>query len=368
MIQWSQQIETSEAFNSFFTGARVANDGKGIWGIVGWNDTTLIGTFGSGGNADLTGAVTWQVAGQLQSNNGWLTGASPSIGLYRLGSVPVETTASPFAGAVDAALVVWADGNKLMYVAGVNRISGLTPQQYDSGAAPSVSLDAYAANASAIPVVEVHQGSAGYSQLWYRVGYIKAGPVNASNPDATTLSVAWSNSHPISGSFGNAYGTVPSVVVAAGYVVVVFEGSKGKNGNLWYDVGKLNGTTIDWLSQENYSSGANPSIGLTPTYFGQPYQNPSSIVETHTDTTNGTATYRSGTWNNQSSPTSISWNGGDAVMAGNACQPSVALDENSAAGFIWLPQCLEGNSLGWGLAYRYWGDNGGRLACRSGDL
>jgi len=357
MIQWSQQIESSEAFTNFFTGARVANDAKGIWAIVGWNDTTLIGTFGNGGNADLTGSVSWQVASQLQSNKGWLTGNSPSIGLYRLGTVGAEITNSPFSGAVVAALLVWAEGDKLMYVAGINSINGFAPQQYDTGSVPSVSLDAYATNASAIPIVEVHQGASD-TQLWYRVGSVKAGPVNTTNPFATPISVTWHNSHPISGSaFGNAYGTAPSVVVAGGYVIVVFEGSKGKNGNLWYDVGKLNGDTIDWLSQENYSNGSNPSVGLTPTYFGQPYQNPSSIVETHTDTTEGSAnygsaTYRSGTWNNQSSPGWINWTSGDELMAGNACQPSVALDENSAAGFLWMPQCLEGN-LGWGLAYQY---------------
>ena len=351
MIKWQQQIESVQSASSFESGARLANDAKGLWAVVGSNDSTLIDMFGTGGKADLAGAVFWGESTQIQSNTAWLTGGSPSIGLYRLGTF--ASGPPQLGGIVDAMLLVWAYGEKLMYVEGVGNINALTPQQYDVGATPAVSLDAYATNPSAIPIVEVH-GAINGTQLWYRVGYFNVGPVNASNPFAASHSVTWSDSHPISGkAFGNAYGTAPSVVVAGGYVIVVFEGSKGNHGNLWIDVGKLTGNTIDWLSQENYSTGLNPSVGLTPTYFGQPYQNPSSIVETHTDPTTGNATYRAGTWNNQSSPTGVNWTGGDAVMVNSGCQSSVALDENSAAGFIWLPQCEPLSNLGWGFAFDY---------------
>lgn len=355
MIVWQQQIDLIPTATWFFSGATVATDAQGAWAVVGSNDNTLIEMYGTGGNADLAGAVSWGESGQIQASNGWLTGSSPSLGLYRLGTVKAAYEGSPFGAMVDAMLLVWADGDQLMYVAGVNDINGLTPQQYDTGAAPSVSLDAYATNHSAIPIVEVHQGSYNdSSQLYYRVGYLNAGTMNASNPPATSLAVTWHESHPISAKiFGNSKGTAPSVVVAGGYVVVVFQGSQGHNGNLWCTVGKLSGNTIDWLSQGDYSTGVTPSVGLTPTYFGQPYQNPSSIVEVHTDTTTGNVTYRSGTWNNQSSPTAVNWTSGDQVVQSGVCQPSVALDQNSAAGFIWLPQCEEGNNLGWGLAYEY---------------
>jgi hypothetical protein len=356
MIEWQQQVIPVQTANYFLGGVRLSTDAQGVWAAAGSNDNTLIDMFGLGGKADLAGAVSWGLSAQIQSDNGWQTGISPSIGLYRLGVVPPGSAFSgnPFGGVVEAMLMVWAYGDKLMYVAGVNNINGLAPQQYDTGAAPCVCLDAYATNQSAIPIVEVHQGSNDNSQLWYRIGYINAGPVKESDPFATPIKVSWSkSSYRISGkAFGNAHGTAPSVVVAGGYVLVVFEGSKGTKGNLWYDLGKLNGDTIDWMTQENYSNGQTPSIGLTPTYFGQPYQNPSSIVETHSDSTGG-VTYRTGTWNNQSSPTAIEWIGGDTVWSTNACQPSVALDENSAAGFIWLPQCNADDNVGWGLAYEY---------------
>lgn len=348
MIQWQQQIQSLKESSAFFNESRLANDAQGVWAVVGVNDGTLISMFGWGGNADLAGAVSWGLSSQIQGHNGWLSGDSPSIGLCRIGNLPPASVPA-FGGAVSARLMVWAESTKLMYVAGVNRINGLTPQQFGTGVVPCVSVDAYATNHSAIPVVEVHQANLSYSQLSYRVGYMSAGPVNSSDPLATPATVKWNDSHPISAKvFGNSNGTNPAVVVAGGLVIVVFQGSKGHLGHLWCVVGKLNGDTIDWLSQENYSDGTNPSIGLTPTYFGQPYQNPAAIVETHTDSA-GDATYRSGTWNNQSSPTSISWNGGDALMASGGCQPSVALDQNSSAGFIWLPQCQPGENLGWGL-------------------
>jgi hypothetical protein len=36
----------------------------------------------------------------------------------------------------------------------------------------------------------------------------------------------------------------------------------------------------------------------------------------------------------------------------NGCQAKLALDENAAAGFLWLPQCSDENLLGWGIAYQ----------------
>ena len=74
---------------------------------------------------------------------------------------------------------------------------------------------------------------------------------------------------------------------------------------------------------------------MTPTY-SQPYFNPSTIIETHLSATTGEVTYRYGTWNNQSSPSGISWSTSDVSTGINSCY--VALDQNAAAGFVWTPQ------------------------------
>ena len=72
------------------------------------------------------------------------------------------------------------------------------------------------------PIIEVHLGGAGYSRLYYHVGII--------NNDNT---VSWGPSFEMP---NNAQGTNPSVAVANGLVIVVWEGTSG---NLWYDLGQL---------------------------------------------------------------------------------------------------------------------------------
>jgi hypothetical protein len=345
--QWQQELSYIPGANNFYSYSRLATDAQGLWGAASSTGSVLLDIFGTVPDADLAGYVNWGVSFEVQNGNGWVYGAAPSLGLYRIGNV-YGNYLSGIYGVADAILEVYASGSQLMYLAGVNNLD-VSAQQYDSGAVPYVSVDAYATNRSSIPFVEVHQASLEYSQLWYRVGHFDIGTLNTSNPTETPLTTTWSNSHPISGSWGNASGTLPSVVVANGTVIVVFQGS---NGSLWYAVGALNGDTVTWNSQEKYSTGYNPSVGLTPT-TSQPYFNPSTIVETHLSATTGELTYRDGTWNNQDSPTAIQWLSSDISLGISGCYSSVALDEYARAGFVWMPQCLPGYSIGWGFAYDY---------------
>jgi hypothetical protein len=343
---WSQYVELP---NSSAAAPRLATDVFGTWMSIGQSQagfSYLPFALGYGADGDLEGSVSWVQQGFENTSSGNVIGQAPSISIFN--NPYLLEDGMDFVLDVHQAI----NGSQLTQLdytlglcyqteTGCTYDGTSTPAPYDNGANPTVSIDAYATNYNAIPFVEVHQQTEGYSQLYYHVGYFNANYFYGNGELFT-----WGPAYKVP----NAEGTLPSVIVADGEVILVLQGNSGR---LWYDVGKISGNTVAWQGSVNYDTGYNPSIALNPTTT-EPYFNPSTIVETHQSEagTASTLTYRVGSWNNQFSPTSISWNGSDISYA-TGCTPNVALDQYAAAGFLWSTACGNAFPLMWGFAYQY---------------
>jgi hypothetical protein len=140
-----------------------------------------------------------------------------------------------------------ADGaGPLWYRVGLANPSSKTIQwgnrfEYEaSGFNPSVAL-------SGSTVIEVHNAGAEVGPLWYRIGLV----------NLSSKTIQWGNNfeYDANGGFN------PSVAVSGSTVVEVHNGGNGGIVPLWYRLGQLNGSTIQWSGSFQYDNGFNPTVG-----------------------------------------------------------------------------------------------------------
>jgi hypothetical protein len=166
---------------------------------------------------------------------------------------------------------------------------------YDNGSNPSVAM-------SDSTVVEVHNGANG--QMWYHLGTVTGSTVN------------WGPSY----YYDN--GSNPSVAMASynpslGLDPIVVEVHNGANGQMWYHLGTVTGSTVNWGPSYYYDNGSNPKVGYQEGYqygFGVV----ASLIEVHNGA-NGQMWYHVG-FLGQSS---ITW--GPAYQHDDGFNPSVAI-------------------------------------------
>lgn len=205
--------------------------------------------------------------------------------------------------------------------------------QYDNGFNPKV---AYSGNL----VVDVHNGTGGVGQLWYRVGQL----------NSPFTSIAWSNSHQYQASGFN-----PSVALSGATVVEVHNKEDGA-GPLYYRVGTVNSgkDTIKWGAAHKYDTGFNPSVALSGT----------TAIEVHNGGSGvGPEWYRIGTVDVTTK--TIAWSNSSQYDTG--LNPSVAVSSSwvlevhnsgSSTGPLWYHAgVISGSTVQWASnGYQY--DNG----------
>ena len=197
--------------------------------------------------------------------------------------------------------------------------------KYDSGWSNSVDTNGKIA-------VEVHNSQAS-SDLWYHVGNINEATVN------------WGASH----NYSNGYN--PSVAVNnSGTVVEVHETSNVLpwNHKLYYKVGTISGTTIDWGGDDDYDEGLQPSVAIDDN---------GNVVEVHKSQGHDTLWYRVGKINGKS----ITW--GSSHKYDSGVHPSVSINNKGQVVEVHKSQSydklwyrvgtLSGNTINWGNAHEY---------------
>jgi len=167
---------------------------------------------------------------------------------------------------------------------------------YDNGLNPKAAVD------FCETVVEVHNGTKGVGQLWYRVG----------QANRSSKTITWNNSFP----YDN--GMNPSVALNCSTVVEVHNATQGV-GPLWYRVGQVDtaSKTITWNKSFPYDNGMNPSVAI----YG------STVVEVHNATQGvGPLWYRVGQVDTASK--TITWN--KSFPYDNGLNPTVAFTLSSS--------------------------------------
>jgi hypothetical protein len=291
----------------------------------------------SGFDPNQNGVVNWaQYGPTLESppSGGGVIGHAPSLSIF-----PVSVSNSIYLN--DIFLEVHQgtqhNGEQLWYTLGtcaldssydcVGSPNWLAGQEFDAGFNPSVSIDTSVINSTTAPIVEVHQLSSSSSVFWYHVG--------ALNYPTSTPSVVWGPAFQVANAAGTIVsGYAPSISVVGGYVVMAYQAGGGK---LAYVFGKISGNKVLWQNPTNYDGGYNPSISMMPSGFG--FQ--AAVVEAHqADSGTGPLYYRTGTWNNQSSPTGIEWLPNSSTKyAASGCYPAVALDFFNDVGELHSTAC-----------------------------
>jgi hypothetical protein len=190
--------------------------------------------------------------------------------------------------------------------------------EYDHGYNPTVALDtiygvSWPNNNTQVPIVEVHQATVNSSELWFHVGVLKIG---------STPSISLAGSHDTGFS-----GYAPSVSVADGLAILVYQGS---GGSLWYSLGVVNNTTEDiaWGTPVNYATGYNPSVSLLGEQICCWFYGNWDVVEVHQqDNGTGPLTYRMGymdAGSDFSYPTAVKWGpDSDTEFEASGCYPTV---------------------------------------------
>jgi hypothetical protein len=118
----------------------------------------------------------------------------------------------------------------------------ISSQQFDNGSWPVIAADGKT-------VVEVHQGGNSSGPLWYSVGswpIVTSGQINNYNID-----------FPYAQQYDT--GVAPAVAIDGNTVVEVHQGGEGV-GPLWYRVGTVTGSQINWSDSYQYDTGVTPAV------------------------------------------------------------------------------------------------------------
>ena len=143
-------------------------------------------------------------------------------------------------------------------------------------------------------------------------------------------------------------GAHPCVSISAANVILETHKSEYTGTKLWYHIGRLNGTTINWGGSSNYDTGVTPACALN---------NRSVAVEVHKSEWRDRLFYHVGTLNGNS----MSWSGSHDYD--NGVTPSVAINDSykvvevhksqSNSGLWYHVGTVSGNQISWGNSYNY---------------
>lgn len=197
--------------------------------------------------------------------------------------------------------------------------------QYDSGRSNDVDTNGKIA-------VEVHNSQASAS-MWYHIGQVNEATIN------------WGASHKYSDGYH------PSIAINNHQTIVeVHETSNALpwNHKLYYKVGQVNGTTIDWGGDDDYDSGVQPSVAIND--FGD-------VVEVHKSQTYNTLWYRVGKINGKS----IEWSASHEYDKGvtptvtiNNHGQIIAVHKSQSHDKLWYRVgTLAGSKIEWGPSRQY---------------
>jgi 8-oxo-dGTP pyrophosphatase MutT (NUDIX family) len=166
-------------------------------------------------------------------------------------------------------------------------------QYYDKGVRPSVAI-----NNNGL-VVEVHKSQGLKNTFWHRLGQVEGGTIKWRNNDTST-------------EYGA--GLEPSVAITDDELVVEVHQSiihDEGSGQLYYQVGRVKGDTIDWGESHYYDNGVQPSVAIT---------NDGLVVEVHTSQNFNTLYYHVGRVKGDNT---IDW--GESHYYNDGVYPSVAI-------------------------------------------
>jgi hypothetical protein len=135
-------------------------------------------------------------------------------------------------------------------------------KQYDTGWNPSVAMS----TTTGSTVVEVHNGQDGFGSMWYHVGQMNGYSVQGFGGPSSGINWGPANSYDVGYNPSVAVAApcvvLPSSQCGATTVVEVHNGQDGF-GEMWYHVGTVSGSQITWSPAYSYDVGYNPSVALT---------------------------------------------------------------------------------------------------------
>lgn len=252
----------------------------------------------------------------------WCCGGSPMNGEIGHATSVALANANKYDTAIEVHQGGQDGGAQLWYSLGSGKLGGTlseqipytlnwaTSQKYGTGFNPTVAVDNsnYLSSPTSAAVVEVHQASSDRSDLWYTFGLLLG--INGASPVLDWFPAV---------KIPSVSGYAPSVSLASGLAVVVFQGASGE---LFYSIG-VNDTFggFTWSAPVYYTQGYNPSIAV----YGCATCKSWTVLEAH-QANNGTGAlwYRTGLINKQGTHSIVWTPDGDTMYEQSGCYPSVA--------------------------------------------